>query len=141
MPAFDRAAAPRNDLVVAGGTVGIDGSTFKLDVLTASLSLDAGLIDDTGAGDTRRKWLSTGSGALDGSLSLRGWLIGDAGTLIGLANLPAGTELAITLTLQGGHTVEGYVTVGSCSLGATKATRRGIALGGKFAWTAETHTA
>ena len=135
MPEFTRQLPPSNDIVVAGGTIGIDGSTFTFDLLEAGLSVNGGLTDDTGAGDARRKYLGFGNAWVIGRLQLRGWLLG-SGTF-GLANVGTGTELDATLTLQDTHTVAGKLTVGTCRLGTAQRNRRGVALTGMFTAIAE----
>lgn len=132
MPNFTRQLPAANQILVSGATVGIDGTVFKLDVTEGFLTIDGGLTDDTGAGDAYRKWLTYGNAWAVGMVQLRGWLLGDNTSKVGVANVGVGTELDMTLTLMNTHTVPGKFVNRGMRLGVAKRSKRGVALWGAF---------
>lgn len=135
MPAYTRQFPARDGVVVSGGAIGIDGSVYTLDVYTAALSVDAGLIDDTGAGDNARGYLAYGANWAIGRLSFRGWLVGECP--LGLNSVGAGTEHDITLTLQNTHTIAGKLVIGRAAVRTTKRRRTPASFTGMFTQIAE----
>lgn len=140
MPDFNRHLPATNQIVVAGASIGIDGTVFKMDVYEGLLSLDGGAMDDTGAGDPRRKYITFGNAWAVGRLKLRGWLVGGDTDKIGLEQVGTGTELDVSLTITNTHTIPGKFVIDGSSLGVAKRKKLPIALIGMFSAVTEVNS-
>jgi hypothetical protein len=83
--------------ILAGGYVGLTGSTLKLRVERANLGVDALASYETGDGDTAAK---VGLGEVRENIALQGHIL--SGALIGLASIGSNTAIPVELYLHSG---------------------------------------
>lgn len=93
-----------------GAKIGTSGDTFKLIANEISGVHVNPLLDTTGDGDSNNQYSGPGSSYVDNEIEFRGWMVGSS--VFGFANLGASdTGVAVTITLETGHTLAGNIVV------------------------------